>query len=75
MSIKLGAERIGNRASKLFEIFGIGIDTELFNYSNVGLADVNNKILILIGEKIMNRIINSSIIMINYSYKQNSILK
>ena len=45
MSVKLRRKSIGNRTSKLFKILTVNIASYFFNKSDIGFADINNKIL------------------------------
>src|SRR5699024_5869542 len=56
--IKLAGQGIHNRARKLFKVFGFNSRFDLFNQNNLCLTDVENKVLLLVREKVLNHTVS-----------------
>ena len=56
VSVELGRKSVGDRAGELFKVAALGCLGNFLDEGNLGFVDIDNKVLGLIGEKILNNI-------------------
>ena len=70
--IELTAERVRDRASELLEVLGVDGALELLYEDDIGLCDVEDEVLVLVGEEVLDNVIRGDVVRGNYPDEENS---